>query len=192
MKRAATFMAFQHNALDDQKSDARVSEDFDTIFMENWPRIYRILLKLVGDPAEAEDLALETFLKYYRQRPEEARGTIGGWLYRVATHLGLNAIRDWNRRQKYELQSGRLDWVTSQPENPAELFAQEEERHRVRNILSDMNTRQAQLLTLRHSGMSYKEIAQVLTLEPSSIGPLLVRAEAEFEKRFRVMKGRGG
>ncbi len=185
-------MAFQRDALNNQKSETRVSDDFDAIFLENWPRIYRILLRLVGDPAEAEDLALETFLKYHRQKPDKAKGSVGGWLYRVATHLGLNAIRDWGRRQRYELQSGRLDWVTRQPENPAELFAEEEERHRAKTILTNMPDRQAQLLTLRYSGMAYKEIAQVLKVEPTSIGPLLVRAEAEFEKRFRAMKGEGG
>jgi RNA polymerase sigma factor (sigma-70 family) len=192
MKRTATAMAFQRQITDNHKSDFRISDEFDAVFLENWPNIYRILLRLVGDPAEAEDLALETFLKFYRQRPEDVKGTIGGWLYRVATHLGLNAIRSWNRREKYELYAGRLDWAGRQPENPAELFADEEERRLVRDILSTMNTRQAQLLTLRYSGRSYKEIADILTVEPTSIGPLLARAETEFEKRFCAMKGEGG
>ncbi|MHC1783022.1 MAG: sigma-70 family RNA polymerase sigma factor [Anaerolineaceae bacterium] len=192
MKRTATAMAFQREITNNPKSDIRISEDFDAQFLENWPKIYCVLLRLVGDPDEAEDLALETFLRLYRQRPEEVKGSIGGWLYRVATHLGLNAIRSWNRREKYELHAGRLDWAIRQPENPAELFADEEERRRVRDILSTMNTRQAQLLTLRYSGMTYKEIADILTVEPTSIGPLLVRAETEFEKRFCAMKGEGG
>jgi RNA polymerase sigma-70 factor (ECF subfamily) len=101
--------------------------------------------------------------------------------------VGLNAIRDWNRRRKYELHAGRLDWAGRQPENPAELFADEEERRRVRNILSRMKPKQAQLLTLRYSGITYKEIAAILAVEPTSIGPLLVRAEKEFEKRFRAL-----
>jgi RNA polymerase sigma factor (sigma-70 family) len=192
MKRAATYMAFQREITYNRKSDIRKSDEFDAVFLENWPNIYRVLLRIVGDPAEAEDLALETFLKLYRQKPEDPKGTIGGWLYRVATRLGFNAIRSWNRREKYEIHAGRLDWAGRQPENPAELFADEEERRLVRDILSTMNTRQAQLLTLRYSGMSYKEIADILTVEPTSIGPLLVRAEMEFEKRFCSMKGEGG
>jgi RNA polymerase sigma factor (sigma-70 family) len=124
--------------------------------------------------------------------PQESKGVPGGWLYRVATRLGLNAIRDWNRRQKYELHAGRLDWAGRQPENPAELFADDEERRRVRDILSHMKPKQAQILTLRYSGMPYKEIAAILAVEPTSIGPLLVRAEKEFEKRFRALDMKGG
>jgi transcriptional regulator len=48
-----------------------------------------------------------------------------------------------------------------------------------------MSQRQAQLLVLRHSGMSYKELAGTLSVSPTSIGPLLVRAEEEFERRYR-------
>lgn len=185
-------MSFQKEALKQVKTDTRVSDDFEALFFENWPRVYSILLRLVGDPAEAEDLALETFLKLYNQKPDEGKGSIGGWLYRVATRLGLNAIRDWTRRQKYELHSGRLDWAGRQPDNPAELFAEEEERRLARTVLARMDKRRALLLTLRYAGLSYKEIAANLNVEPSSIGPLLVRAEAEFEKQFRSLKDEGG
>jgi RNA polymerase sigma-70 factor (ECF subfamily) len=50
-----------------------------------------------------------------------------------------------------------------------------------------MNERQSQLLILRYSGFSYKEIASALNLAPASIGPLLVRAEREFEKQYRAL-----
>ncbi len=175
-----------------EQADIRISDPFDALFLENWPAIYALLVRLTGDPDEAEDLALETFLKLHRQMPQESKGVPGGWLYRVATRLGLNAIRDWNRRQKYELHAGRLDWAGRQPENPAELFAEDEERRRVRDILSHMKPKQAQILTLRYSGMAYKEIAVILAVEPTSIGPLLVRAEKEFEKRFRAFDMKGG
>jgi len=50
-----------------------------------------------------------------------------------------------------------------------------------------MNERQSQLLILRYSGSSYKEIATALKLAPTSIGPLLLRAEREFEKKYRAL-----
>ncbi len=50
-----------------------------------------------------------------------------------------------------------------------------------------MNERQSQLLILRYSGLSYKEIAGSLGLSPTSIGPLLVRAEREFEECYRAL-----
>ena len=50
-----------------------------------------------------------------------------------------------------------------------------------------MNERQSQLLMMRYSGLSYKEIAGILGLSPTSIGPLLVRAEREFEECYRAL-----
>jgi DNA-directed RNA polymerase specialized sigma24 family protein len=50
-----------------------------------------------------------------------------------------------------------------------------------------MNPRRAELLIMRYSGMAYKEIARTLDLSPASIGPLLLRAEREFEKIYRSL-----
>jgi len=55
----------------------------------------------------------------------------------------------------------------------------------VREVLAEMDQRQAQLLLLRHSGVSYREIAAALDMAPTSVGTLLARAEREFEKRYR-------
>ena len=54
-----------------------------------------------------------------------------------------------------------------------------------RQVLAQMDARQSQLLVLRYSGMAYKDIAAALNLSSTSIGPLLVRAEREFERRYR-------
>ena len=162
--------------------------EFESLFMEQWPRIYRLLCRLVGDPAEAEDLALETFMRLYQRHPTPESGfNLGGWLHRVATNLGLQSIRSFKRREHYEMTAGK-DALEGKPENrPAEIRAQEEERRIARQTLAKMNERQARLLVLRYSGLAYKEIARELSLSPTSIGPLLLRAEREFEKRFRAL-----
>ena len=168
--------------------DESRSAEFETLFQEHWARVYRLLQRLVGDPSEAEDLALETFLRLYNQGPKRKDGlNLGGWLYRVATNLGLHSIRSWKRRENYELTAGKFALENSEEESPAEILAQEEERQQVRRVLSKMNQKQSQLLILRHSGLSYKEIATTLNLAPASIGPLLVRAEREFEKQYRAL-----
>lgn len=161
------------------KPDAR----FDTLFLEHWHATYRVLMRLVGDHAEAEDLALETFWRFYRRAPQ-GEVSIGGWLYRVATNLGLNALRARKRRTQHELQASMWD-IETKTIDPAQVVADEEERARVRQVLSEMDARQAQLLILRYSGMAYAELAQTLGVAPTSIGTLLARAEREFESRYR-------
>lgn len=167
--------------------DESRSAEFEALFTEHWARVYRLLRRLVGDPAEAEDLALETFLRLYRRPQQEDGFNAGGWLYRVATNLGLHSIRSWKRRERYELTAGRYALEESQEQSPAEILARQEERQRVRLALARMDERRSQLLVLRHSGLSYKEIAGALGLAPASIGPLLVRAEREFEKHYRAL-----
>lgn len=164
------------------------SLQFESLFQEHWARVYRLLRRLVGDPSEAEDLALETFLRLYDHHPDRQDGSsLGGWLYRVATNLGLRSIRSWKRREHYELTAGRYALEEPGETSPAEILAQEEERQQVRRALARMNQRRSELLILRYSGLSYKEIAEALDLAPASIGPLLVRAEREFEKQYRTL-----
>jgi RNA polymerase sigma-70 factor (ECF subfamily) len=163
------------------------SAEFEALFMEHWARVYRLIYRLVGDPAEAEDLALETFLRLHKYQRRENGFNPGGWLHRVATNLGLESIRSWKRRERYEVTAGRYDFEEAGADSPPEILAQQEERQWVRMALARMSERHSQLLILRYSGLAYKEIARALDLAPSSIGPLLVRAEREFEKQYRAL-----
>ena len=65
-----------------------------------------------------------------------------------------------------------------------------EKQERVRAVLADLKPVQAQLLLLRASGHSYKELAEMLDLEIGTVGTRLVRAEAVFEERYIELYGR--
>ena len=132
------------------------SPEFEALFMEHWAHVYRALYRLVGDPAEAEDLALETFFRLYQHfPPPESDLNLGGWLHRVATNLGLHSIRSFKRREHYELDTGKGVLEEVPETSPAKLLEQEEEHRLVRLVLAGMNERQAQLLVLRYSGLAY-------------------------------------
>lgn len=164
-----------------------VSSEFEALFQEHWAPVYRLLCRLVGDPAEAEDLALETFVRLYQKGPEhQDEFNRGGWLRRVATNLGLHSIRGWKRREHYEMTAGKYA-LEEAADSPAEIMARDEEQRMARLALAKMNERQSQLLIMRYAGSSYKEIAKALNLAPTSIGPLLVRAEREFEKHYKAL-----
>ncbi len=165
------------------------SAEFEILFTEHWARVYRLLCRLVGDTAEAEDLALETFLRLYqRYPPRESEFNFGGWLRRVATNLGLQSIRSWKRREHYEMDAGRYAFDQAPENRPTEIMAHEEEHRLVRRTLAQMSERQSQLLILRYSGLSYEEIAQAIGLAATSIGPLLLRAEREFKKHYHALE----
>ena len=169
-------------------SDESLIDAFESLFHEYWAPIYRLLLHMVIDPSEAEDLALETFLRLYKHHPTpEAEFNTRGWLQRVATNLALQSIRSFKRREQYEMNAGR-DALEQTPQvQPPEIMDKQEDRRFVRQTLAHMNQRQAELLVMRYSGLAYKDIAETLNLAPTSIGPLLLRAEREFEKRYRAL-----
>ena len=168
-------------------------QDFDALFHTHWARVYGVIYRLVGDPDEADDLALEVFWQLHRRLNQTPRlplpGNLAGWLYRVASNLGLNSLRADQRRQAYERRAGQQQLERSQAANPAQLVEQAEQRAQVRQVLAGMKPRNARLLILRHSGLSYAEIAAALRVSPNSIGTLIRRAEREFAQRYRALEG---
>src|SRR5919112_1410935 len=114
---------------------ARVSSEFEALFLEHWAPMYRLLCRLVGDPAEAEDLALETFIRLYQKGPEhQGEFNRGGWLRRVATNLGLHSIRGWKRREHYEMTAGKYA-LEEAADSPAEIMTRNEEHRMARLAL---------------------------------------------------------
>lgn len=156
----------------------------ETILEMYWTRICRSLFGLLGNWDEAEDLALETFFRWHQQPPGD-QSNPAGWLYRVATNLGLNALRARQRRQSYEIQAES----PAQDTDLEDLVEKAQETDRVRQVLGLLKPRSAQLLLLRHSGMSYAEIAAQLDLAPGSVGSLLARATQEFEELYHQLAG---
>lgn len=169
-------------------SAAEGTESFEALFQEHWSRVYAVIYRLVGDPATAEGLALEVFWRLY-DRPPKSREGLSGWLYRVATNLGYNALRAGERRERYEEEAGQVVLNRNLTADPAEAVERAEQREQVRRALEELKPRDAKLLVLRHSGLSYAEVAAALGLAPGSIGTLLARAEKEFEEHYRALQG---
>jgi RNA polymerase sigma-70 factor (ECF subfamily) len=166
-----------------------VRVDLETIFHAQYGRMARVIAGIIRDPARAEELAVEVFLKWSRN-PKAQGENAEGWLYRTAVRTGLDELRRQTRRSRYE---SVLGFVRGSP-SPHELFAAQEERERVRLVLSLIDPRQAELVLLRSHGLSYEELASTLNLNPVSIGTFLSRAQQAFRKEYleRYGKGRNG
>lgn len=162
---------------------------FRQIFLENYGRIAGVLFRVTGDWSRAEELASEAFWRLYRQRPpRDAKSNAAGWLYRTATHLGIDSLRAEARRQRYEQEAGKA-FLRSTPD-PLEDVLRAEKARRVRRVLGALRPAQAQILILRTSGFSYQELAEILGVKRGSVGTMLIRAEAEFRKRYLRLHGK--
>lgn len=160
----------------------RSEPEFEALFLAHFEGVYRLLYRITGSASEAEDLTQETFLRCFRQAPAVEPPPVRPWLYRVAMHLGFNALRDARRLRERHQRSG----PSGPAADPAEEAVREDERNRVRGILKSLPARQAQLLLLRHGGLSYRDVAAALAISPASVGTLLNRAEEAFARAYRA------
>ena len=153
--------------------------DFDAVFHAHYGQIARVIARVIRHPARAEELAVEVLWKYWRT-PRAQGDRAGGWLYRTAVRVGLNELRSRLRGIRHE----QMADATPGTPNPEQVRAAAEEQEHVRTVLAALDPRQAELLLLRASGLSYAELAAALELNPASIGTLIGRAQQTFRKEF--------
>jgi RNA polymerase sigma-70 factor (ECF subfamily) len=161
--------------------DLKVAEapfDFEATFRSQYGRIARVIARVVRDPARAEELAVEVFVKLWRT-PRAQSENAHGWLYRAAVRKSLDELRRRTRWNRYQC---LVEFV--RPATPEDIRARGEEQERVRLVLAVIQGRQAELLLLHSHGLSYDEIASALSLNPTSIGTLLGRAQETFRKEY--------
>ena len=170
--------------------DSRIAASVEALFREHYGRIVGMLARLTGDRAHSEEIASDVFHKL-SQRPAllESREDLTAWIYRVATNAGFDALRTNSRRRKREEAAGLEGIHAAAAPNALDAMLAEERRVRVRSVLGTLKPREAQLLLLRASGLAYRELAGTLGIEAASVGTMLARAEAEFERRFRARYG---
>ena len=153
--------------------------DFESVFHAHYAPLARVIARVTRDPSRAEELAVEVLWKYWRT-PRAQGEQAGGWLYRTAIRTGLNELRRRLRSHRHE----RLSDATPGAPDPEQVRAAAEEQEHVRTVLAALDPRQAELLLLRGSGLSYADLAAALELNPASIGTLLSRAQQAFRKEY--------
>jgi RNA polymerase sigma-70 factor (ECF subfamily) len=169
--------------------DSRIAAAVEALFQEHYGRIAGMLARLTGDRAHAEEIASDVFHKLSQRPALLGSEDLTAWIYRVATNAGFDALRANSRRRRREEAAGLEGIHASAAPSALDAMLAEERRVRVRAVLGALKPREAQLLLLRSSGLAYRELAATLGIAPASVGTMLARAEAEFERRFRARYG---
>ena len=159
-----------------------VRADLDEIFHRDYQRVVGVAARVLGSRDQAEDVAQDVFLSFGRS--SVPAGDAPGWLSVAAAHTALNLLRSGRRRaSREETAHAEGDAVGS---DVAEAVVTLEERRRVRTALSRLPRKQAMALVLRHSGMSYADVAAALDLSPGSVGTTVRRAESALCKELNA------
>jgi len=156
-----------------------VRADLDEVFRRDYPMVVGVAARVLGSRDEAEDVAQEVFLSF--GRTSVPAGDARGWLSVAAAHTALNVLRSGRRRASQEAAAGTHDAVVG---DVADAVVTREERSRVRGALAQLPRKQALALVLRHSGLSYAEVASALDMPPGSVGTTVRRAENALSKEL--------
>ena len=155
-----------------------MSLDFDEIYSEVAPAIFRYLRRLTASRSQAEDVLQGTFLRFHLQLARETEiQHYRAWLFRVAT----NEVRD---RRRSEVSSAIREESYAAKAEVIDFQSHLENRQIVRRVLTHLTPRMKQVLLLSAEGFSYREIAVIADVEAAYVGVLLQRARTAFKKHF--------
>ncbi|MFQ5696062.1 MAG: RNA polymerase sigma factor [Terriglobia bacterium] len=161
------------------------------------PRLYRYLLRLAGEPAQAEDLLQDTWLRVVERLDRYDPGQpFVVWLFAVARHRAIDILRQrartrrllGQRAQAHENEEGEaldpLDQVAADAPSPLESAAQEEIDTRVAELFGRLPVHYREVLALRFQHeMRLDEVSQVLRLPLSTVKTRVQRGLALLRQR---------
>ena len=170
------------------------SVSFGLLLEKHRSSVIYFLYRMVQNQAVAEELAQEVFLRVYRSRATyEPTARFTTWLFRIATHLALNSLRDG----KNERAEARLDAET--PESAArqvsdarpsveQVMVHSARLEEVRQAIAALPEKQrAAVLMHKYEEMDYSQIAQALACSESAVKSLLFRAYETLRARLAHM-----
>jgi RNA polymerase sigma-70 factor (ECF subfamily) len=134
---------------------------------------------MLGDPAEAEDAAQETFLRAFTKLAtyQPSRKFVN-WLLSIASHHCIDRLRRRNRAPQLSL-DGPLPpmWLASDAPQPEQVMNKKQAREQVRQVLDTLPPDYRAAIVLRYwYNLSYQEIAGVMDTTESAIKSRLHRA----------------
>jgi RNA polymerase sigma-70 factor (ECF subfamily) len=162
-------------------------QSFELLLRKYRTPLVNFLYRMVRNTAVAEDLAQEVFLRVYRARQEYAPSAkFTTWMFRIATNLALNSVRD-NRHRQMEISMDQsvdtgederraLEVPDKAPSVEQELVARCRADLIMKAIHSLPEKQRAAVLLHKYQELDYDEIARVLECSESALKSLLFRA----------------
>jgi RNA polymerase sigma-70 factor (ECF subfamily) len=170
------------------------SPSFGVLLEKHRSAVVHFLYRMVQNYAVAEELAQEVFLRVYRARGTyEPTAKFTTWLFRIATHLALNALRDGkNERSQERLDGDSSDiparQVSDRRPSVEQSMVYEVKLDEVRRAIAALPEKQrAAVLMHKYEEMEYSQIAMALTCSESAVKSLLFRAYETLRARLAHM-----
>ncbi|MBS0367272.1 MAG: RNA polymerase sigma factor RpoE [Proteobacteria bacterium] len=166
---------------------------FDVLVLKYQHKLVKLVMRYVRNPAEAEDIAQEAFIKAYRALPQfRGDSAFYTWLYRIAINTAKNAVvsrdrspidydLDRNGEDSHELQGRMKD-----SETPEGLVLTDEIRQTVNAAIESLPEDLRTAIVLRElEGLSYEEIAATMDCPVGTVRSRIFRAREAIDQRLR-------
>ncbi|OYT75562.1 MAG: RNA polymerase subunit sigma-24 [Armatimonadetes bacterium JP3_11] len=180
-----------------ERAQARDEAAFEQIMNLYADRLYNYIVRLVGNPTDAEDLLQEVFLRAYQGLPNfDGRASLSTWLYRIATNLCIDHQRKRARRVQtvsyhdVEDEDGEpSEWELPDTQTPDPLDAAltRELQQVVEQAISTLSPKLRTVLLLYDvENLSYEEIARVLKVPIGTVKSRLNHARGQIQKQVEA------
>lgn len=163
---------------------AKETIEFEEAFSLHHRTVFRAARSVLQDAALAEDVTQEVFIRLYNHQDSiQNAEMLRPWLIRVALNLAKNTIRG-NIRANTRDENYVKESVENSIYSVESEFEQASEVNEIRKALNKVKEPLRSCLVLKQQGLSYKEIAESLSLNETSIGTYVARARAEFMRFY--------
>jgi RNA polymerase sigma-70 factor (ECF subfamily) len=167
---------------------------YDLLVIKYQHKVVKLVMRYLRDPADAEDVAQEAFMKAYRALPQfRGDSAFYTWLYRIAINTAKNALAARDRNPvSYELDTHNGDDSTDMvsrlkdPETPEGLALTEEIRNTVNAAIDALPEDLRTAIVLRElEGLSYEEIAVSMDCPVGTVRSRIFRAREAIDRSLR-------
>lgn len=167
---------------------------FDALVLKYQHKLVKLVMRYVRNPAEAEDIAQEAFIKAYRALPQfRGDSAFYTWLYRIAINTAKNAVVSRDRSPiDYELdrnshdESYEMQGRMKDAETPEGLVLTDEIRSTVNAAIDALPEDLRTAIVLRElEGLSYEEIAAAMDCPVGTVRSRIFRAREAIDRRLR-------
>jgi len=169
---------------------------FDVLVLKYQHKLVKLVMRYVRNPAEAEDIAQEAFIKAYRALPQfRGDSAFYTWLYRIAINTAKNAVVSRDRSPiEYNVDRNSVDTDESydmqgrmkDSETPEGLVLTDEIRSTVNAAIDALPEDLRTAIVLRElEGLSYEEIAAAMACPVGTVRSRIFRAREAIDRRLR-------
>lgn len=163
----------------------------ETLFREHHGAVYRAAYRITGNAMDAEDVLQTVFTRLLRREEQpDLSESAGSYLHRAAVNAALDLMRRRKRARNIDLDEVGDQLIDTKEPGPERARGSQELKARLREAMSSLSPRQAEIFTLRYiEGLGNLEISKMLGASQTSIAVLLHRARHRLQKELGSLEG---